>query len=171
MRAMVYGLPRTGTNYLEYLIRYNTDCRQDCTVEHSEYVDFIEGPVCSSKHCKPRLNGADLYVIIIKSPEAFISSFSKYYLQWEVEFKREKLLDIYSRALYDYIEFQHKNSLKVTIVLYEQLLGNEREFLERLRIKSNYNFTIEDKLNVPNKRMFHDGGHTMTEEDFICTKQ
>ena len=71
-RVQVYGLPRSGTNYVEYLIRNNIDC--ECTnryVEKSSYFNYSSK--VTLKHTKPHKSYADYHIIILKESGNFVN--------------------------------------------------------------------------------------------------
>lgn len=55
-RVVVYGLPRSGTNYLEYLVRNNINC-----IYETKYIgggDYRKGKV-AVKHGPPSVKHGD----------------------------------------------------------------------------------------------------------------
>lgn len=159
MKVRVYGLPRTGTNFLEYLIRHNTNCEYVNEYGANTYLKERT----AIKHCAPQDDGKDLYIIIVKNKDNFTQSFRKWC--------KNKVKDIdalYENASDDYIKFYEANKDKTIILSYEQLLGNEVKFMEHLR--DNYNVKINEKIDIPVKRMNRSGGKGVTSENFDKSK-
>jgi hypothetical protein len=156
INVRIYGLPRSGTNFLEFLINKNTDCRYETEYrDRSEYTNKYS----AIKHCKPLEDGKDLYIFIIKNKENFIKSYKK----WDNK-PKEYIEALYNTGLNDYIEFVKEYPNKSVIIPYEKLLYNEYAYMKKLSIE--FGFRLNDDFKIPKKRMNRNGGKSATNIDF-----
>lgn len=155
MKARVYGLPRSGTNFLEYLIRNNTDLEYKNEFGISPYF----GKYSAIKHCKPKDDDKDLYILIFKNKNNFTISYNK----WR-KTPKDKILKMYDIAMNDYVEFYKNNKNKTVIIAYEQLIGNEIKLLNHL--STEYGVGLTKDIDIPKKRMDKSGGKGITGAEF-----
>lgn len=135
-RITVYGIPRSGTNYLEFLVLNNLTCiyenryvsggvLHDKLVETKKedhrYIKHIHIPV---KHARPRKEYSDYSILIIKEPKNYVTSFLKWNDDPNIDVYR-----LYNKMLNDYYNFHLDNIEKSIIVFHEDLIGNESQFI------------------------------------------
>lgn len=161
MEVRIYGLPRSGTNFLEYLIRNNTDCIYEYDYKKGdEYLGWSSE--IAIKHCCPNDDdNLDIYLIIVKNKSSFIESYKK----WDkYNYSHRDISNMYEKAIDDYIKFKQDYPSKVEIIPYEKLVGNEAKYLKILSYK--FGFNINDKIDIPKKKMSRDGGISLTKKVF-----
>lgn len=155
----VYGLPRSGTNYLEYLIRNNIDCNY--TNEYKENSPYFEFRTkVALKHTKPDESYADYHVIILKKSGNFINS----YVNWK-KCNRNEAIETYKKAINDYLKFYKDNINSCIIIFHEDLINNENIFIEKLKDK----FNLKQKTNeiiCTEKRMNKSGGKGVINQEY-----
>ena len=161
MNVRVYGLPRSGTNYLEYLIINNTDLiYKNRHHKESKYTNKLYKKEIHIKHCEPKEDeDIDLFLIIVKDLPNFIRSYKK----WDNK-EVSVITDTYNIAISDYINFKKILPQKVVVLSYEILLGNELHFFQQMSDDFGFNLTAE--FMVPIKRMWKNNGKTLMNEKF-----
>lgn len=152
MKTRIYGLQRSGTNFLEYLINNNTELEYDSQQPGTISYSSAEPKICSLKHCKPVDDEEiDMYLIIVKNKENFKKSYDKWVGRGSVVTPER-----YDEAMVDYIEFK-KSTLKPVIILsFENLLGNEENFL--IHLEKEYGVDISILIDIPRRRTNNSGG-------------
>lgn len=70
----IFGLPRSGTNYLQFMVRQNFACHYENKYDFNTYLR----KKTALKHCKPVNNGSTLFLLILKNEQNFINSYKKW---------------------------------------------------------------------------------------------
>jgi len=140
-RVTIYGLPRTGTNYLEFLMRNNIECLYE-----NRYLDKNESYTVTHtdialKHCRPKKEYSDYHIFILKKFKNFLPSF----LNRDIRGENDPY-DVYNKAINDYLTFFMDNIDESIIVYHEDLLENESEFL----------WYTSTKFGLPIKHSYYD---------------
>ena len=152
----VFGLPRSGTNFLEYMLRYYVECELPEINGNSKY---IKRDNVAIKHCEPNNELSDIQILIIKSWVNFLPSYIKWDKKSDIFIKQAYIL-----AMDDYLKFYLNNQENCVIIFYEDLLNNEEEFLNYLSETFQINFI--KKFKVPKKRMDRNSGKSTNTQDF-----
>ena len=141
----VWGLHRSGTNYVEYLIRNNIKnnnyYRREAFNEFTGYIDSL-------KHCYPQLNVAKYHICIFKPLNEWLSSHNRYnqkkltnpvesYMEWEKVF----------------IDFSSQNA-NVVLINYNNFIGKELWWFREWKWDVEFN----DVFSIPMKRMGRESG-------------
>lgn len=151
----VWGLPRSGTNFVEYLFRYNTNAIINESFSSSPYIEIDP---CALKHCKPQ-PGADINIFIYKGYQNWLNSFCK----WTYCDPTKSRL-IYINSTSDYLNFIRNNQNSYS-VRYEDLLGNEKDFLQY--VCNENGLTLRKVIEKPNFKLSRDSGRTQTAIPFF----
>lgn len=146
-KIMVYGLRRSGTNYVEFLIRNNIDCEYE-----NKYEDSQASKLVAIKHTPPSLDYGDCFIIIIKTSGNFVRSWAK-----KGYCPPDKIIGFYKDAIHNYIEFYLNNKDKVAIVFHEDLIGREALFIRAICKKFDLS-ALSGNLTVSNMRTDKSGG-------------
>ena len=163
-KIWVFGLQRSGTNFLEYLIRKNLNVSYETEYCDNEYIGKIHD---SLKHSKPKLgDDIDYYILIFKLKPNFVESFNKWRIGTGAKIKINPDV-LYDKMVKDYIDFYNKNREKCILVLYEDLYGNEGEFINFVSDK--FTIDVNGEIDIPKNRMGRNGGGTTTKESFELT--
>ena len=99
-RVAIYGLPRTGTNYLEFLIRNNVECLYENRYLGKSESYTVSHKDIALKHCKPEKEYSDYHIFILKKFKNFLPSF----LNRDIR-KENNIYDVYNKAINDYCDF------------------------------------------------------------------
>ena len=157
-KMMIYGLPRSGTNYLEYMVRNYVDVDYDNQYRKNPYM----GISSSTKHCEPNLeDGGDYNILIYKSWPNYKESFNK----WHNKKRVKKPKEMYDKAMSDYVKFYEANPDTTIIVRYEDALNNEQSLFEYIGTK--FGLNVKDNLEAPKRRMNRSGGKGMVMKPFV----
>lgn len=158
-KLIIYGLPRTGTNYLEYLVLNNLKCEYKTIFrKKSKYFEYDEGSKVSLKHTKPKIiKDCNCYILVLKNREQFLISAKKW--RW---YDSETLNEVYNNMLADYKRFYLNNKEKCLIIFHENLINNEEKFIKTISDK--FNIEMNEKFVKTDMRMNKDGGKTVSEE-------
>lgn len=152
----IYGPPRCGTNYLEFLIRNNIKCIYKNEYSNNNIFKFN----MALKHCFPvDINDVCCNILILKDINNFMNSFMK----WR-NYNENKSYSIYENYLEKYSKFYKENKNKSVIIFFNDLLKNENEFLYYLSVR--FKLKINDKIIKTDKIMTRDGGITTTNKIF-----
>tara|TARA_R110000803_G_scaffold50108_1_gene104103 strand:- start:721 stop:1191 length:471 start_codon:yes stop_codon:yes gene_type:complete len=145
MIIQVYGLHRSGTNYIEYLIRNNI---KNNNYERKEAYNEFTGQLDSLKHCYPDINAAKYHICIFKPLNQWLLSHEKYtpkkinnpvqtYVEWESIFKG----------------FAYKNP-NVVLIDYNEFIGKELYYFRSW----GWDIEFNDVFKIPIKRMGKESG-------------
>lgn len=118
-------MPRSGTNYLEYLVHNNLDINYDST--RGSKNPYFDNRIMSIKHDKPSLKFGDKHIIIYKSHANFSKSFNK----WNKN-KKVKADDLANAFISSYVDFYNNNAENTIIIKYDDLIDNEEKYVEYL---------------------------------------
>lgn len=141
----VWGLHRSGTNYVEYLIRNNI--KNNNYTRRVAYNEFT-GQMDSLKHCYPQIDAAKYHICIFKPLEQWYASHERYnqkkltnpiqaYMQWEKVFT----------------DFSNQNN-NVALINYNNFIGKELWWLRQWGWEIEFN----DIFSIPIKRMGKESG-------------
>jgi len=152
----VYGLPRSGTNFMEWTLRnnfYNVD------YHNIDAINEVKGSgphLTLKKHNYPILDTSEGIIVIYKEFD-----------EWRKSLKRGGMnLLIDREAHQNYIDRAKEfDSSKVLIVEHEWCLNHYYKLLERISIK--FGLELKHDWEQPLKRMSTDGGVTLTNEDYV----
>jgi len=163
-KIRVFGLQRSGTNFLEFLIRKNLHVSYENEYCYNEYMDKKRD---SLKHSKPKLiDGVDYYILIFKLKSNFITSFKKWTHNKSIKLN---VSDLYDEMVQDYINFYKENEDKCILILYEDLYNNEIDFINFVGDK--FGIETQDSITIPTNVMDRSGGANTTNEKFqLLTK-
>ena len=154
--ARVYGLPRSGTNYVEYLVRNYTQLRYENEFAENAYLGYRT----AVKHCPPE-PGADITILVFKQEKNFIDSFTR----WDGETGEINPSWLWSRMIVDYCKFAQENRSSCLVVSWERCLGNEHKLIREVAWRTKAE-TVQDDIQVPDKSFDRDGGVSVTEIPF-----
>jgi len=141
----VWGLHRSGTNYIEYLIRNNI---KNNNYEQRQAYNKFTGKTDSLKHCYPDINVAKYHICIFKPLNQWLISHEKYqlkkidnpvqtYIEWESVFK----------------QFSNQNP-NVVLIDYNEFIGKELWYFRQWR----WDIEFNDVFKIPIKRMGKQSG-------------
>ena len=149
----IYGLPRSGTNFLEYLIRQNTDFEYENEYAWNDYL----GEETAVKHCPPVSHEKDVTILLFKQRGNFTKSFTN----WNTAIDPHSL---YDQMMIDYTTFieAHRNS--AVAVSFEKLLGSEPELMQALCVR--FQVEVFEPLAIPVGYMDRDGGLSTIDQAF-----
>jgi len=144
----VFGLPRSGTNFLEWsIVEYFDNIKYEnnykvCDVEglnkHNKHVAL--------KHSLPTLKYSDYIIVIYKNFERW----SKSYKKWSRESPKKKIWE-------NYLESAHKlDSERCLIILHEELFINYEDTIKKISKK--FNLALKDKPIIKPDGYFNRGG-------------
>lgn len=155
----IWGLPRTGTNYLEYLIINNVNCTY--INSHKKLSDYFKyNSKVALKHTKPSNTHSKYHIILLKTSGNFIKSFTK----WKKCSVNEAIIT-YKKAICDYIKFYNENKDQCVIVFHEDLINNEKLFISKIIHKFNLRQRSKDIISI-DKRMDKSGGEGYTNKKY-----
>lgn len=140
----VWGLWRSGTNFMEYLIRNNI---KNNNYERREIYNTFTGKPDALKHCPPDISKAQYHICVYKQVDAFMESHNRYDMK-KTNTPRDVYWDWINRA----IMFRDEHPDRVVLVQYEDFIGKE---LWHFREWQNKGWKIEfnNMWQVPLKRM------------------
>lgn len=121
---MIYGLPRSGTNFLEYLVRNNIQCKYE-----TKYVGggkYRKGKM-ALKHSTPDEKHGDYFIILLKTSGNFVKSYRK----WSGSTEAHALF-VYNDMIKEYLKFYLSNDDRTVIIFHEDLIGNEEKYIDRI---------------------------------------
>jgi hypothetical protein len=139
--VQIYGLPRSGTNFLEWSIMNNFhDIVYRNYIETTEIKEIPRNKV-SVKHQLPSYKYSDKIIVIYKKWDEFIKSYKKW-ANKEI-----------SRDAYDtYIKKAKSMNPKRTIIFeHSWLVENYEQGMRTVAEK--FNLKIKDKIIQPNRRL------------------
>jgi len=144
----VFGLPRSGTNFLEWSIVEYFD---SIIYENKYQTCDIEGlnkhnKLIALKHSYPSLDNSDYVIVIYKDFEKW----SKSYKKWS---KREVKKEIWENYLNITNKIDNKRCL---IISHDELVYNYEEIIKKISKK--FNLTLKDKSIVKPDGYFNKGG-------------
>lgn len=146
MLMQVWGLHRSGSNYVEYLIRNNI---KDNNYERREVRSQFHGKRDALKHTYPDITRAKYHICLYKPVEQWMESHSRYDMK--------KLIDPRD-AYYTWVnkvqEFHNSYPDRVVIVNYNDLVGKELHIFRGLQEQKGWQFDwADDVFKIPLKRM------------------
>jgi hypothetical protein len=151
----IYGPPRCGTNYIEFLIRNNVKCIYENKYSENNMFNCN----MALKHCFPINIDFVCNILILKNINDFINSF----MNWKNHNEKDSF-SVYENYLEKYSNFYKENKDDSVIIFFNDLLENEKEFLNYLSNK--FGFKLNNEFIKTNKIMNRDGGKTTTNEIF-----
>ena len=163
-KLVVYGLPRSGTNYLEFLVRQNLQCIYDPGERECEYFD---GTINAVKHCKPDANDGDVFVFLVRNRWDFITSFNNYQhwpdepRVWEREYDPQ---DLFYSFITDMTEFRNKMKELVFVAYHEDILENEYAVISA--ISKQFDIPMNKHFITTRYRMGERSGTVVTDQIF-----
>jgi hypothetical protein len=162
-RLRVYGLPRSGTNFVEYLIRHNLDCDYRNEYANSKY---MKGGRMAMKHGEPtRAEDVSGYVLVLKSWSRWKESFARWNKRSGIKMKPFQVFEVYSTMIDDYANFYQKDD--TVIAYYEDILTNEEEFMEH--VGKTFGIPLITDFMIPENRLDRSGGQAMLTSMFDRT--
>jgi len=144
----IFGLPRSGTNFLEWsIIEYFDNIKYEnkykiCDVEGLNRYNHI----IALKHSFPTLDHSDYIIVIYKDFEKW----SKSYKKWS---KQEPKKEIWENYLNTANKIDNKRCL---IISHEELVYNYEEIIKKISKK--FNLSLKDKLIIKPDGYFNRGG-------------
>ena len=154
----VFGLPRSGTNFIEYTIQFNL-----VGVEYEKLFDYpnVKGDNMnkknkqSVKHLYPTLEYSDYAIIIYRD-----------YVEWDSAVKRIGWdLDISFDEYLKYINIGYcLPEDKRVIVNHRWVVENYSEFLDMLVDK--FGVVVKEDWEQPKKRFKFNGGRVWSDTDY-----
>ena len=144
----VFGLPRSGTNFLEWsIIEYFDGIKYVNIYEICDVSGLnIFGNKAAVKHSLPKLKYSDHIVVIYKDFERW----SKSYKKWS---KREPKKEIWEKYLKKSSEIDVKRCL---IISHDELVSNYKETL--IKISRKFNLPLKNKPIIKPEGYFNRGG-------------
>lgn len=141
-KIQVYGLPRSGTNFIEWTLNNNfidisyINLYKTCDSGIKEH-----GRDIALKHCLPSLNYSDHAIVIYKS-----------YDQWVESMKRDNRGKSTRKIYDDYLQAaKNLPDDKCIIISHQEACDNYIELVEK--IAKLFNVTPKDKIIQPTHRM------------------
>jgi len=167
----VYGLPRSGTNFIEWSIRENIKAVNYKTIISQTEIPEIPTSRVSEKHNYPTFKYSDKIVIIYKDWDKFIISFEKWAKTQKLYNKKPKFSKkSYDEYLKKCFDLKTKHPEKVIIFNHDFVVENYNESIKKIadflgkEVKENIKFP-KFKLNMlganckqTNELYFHNKG-------------
>ena len=156
-KIQVFGLPRSGTNFIEWTLRHNFIGLEDYSVMH-ECQNDVDGSSpywIDFKHTTPKLTHSDYAIVIYKEYDVWLESIKK--MGWITKVTPEshqKYIDD-AKAL---------DSTKVLVVEHTWCTHNYHKLLDRISIK--FGVELREDWHQPTKRVDMLCGAGLTNEDF-----
>lgn len=163
----IYGLPRTGTNYLEFLVRNNLDIEYENKLVNKENTylpNYRLSDKVSIKHSNPNLFNNDKVIIIIKEFPNFKNSFKKWHGKTTPKLTDNEIKEMYEISLNDYLKYYDNNKKNMIIIFFEDLLNNETIIIKKIGEK--FNIKTNEKIIKTNKKMEANAGKTVLKTKF-----
>lgn len=160
-RIIVYGAPRTGTNYIEFLVRNNVGC--EYVVESKKLPNYIKEETAILKHCKPVADLGCKYILVLKYRKNFYESYTKWNKNLDISCE-----SLYDEVLRDYLTFYRDHPNDCFIIFHEQFIGQEEAVFTKMCTK--FGFSIKHPFVKTNMRMSKDSGLTTIDEEYIFAK-
>lgn len=155
-KIQVYGLRRSGTNFIESIVLNNFDnnyntviVKQNIDKKHLKY-----GCKVSLKHTLPTFKYSEFIILVYKPYEEWKKSMEKiykkqsFYIVWE-KF-HEKINDIYND--------------KVIVVDWYEAATNQKEFINHISEK--FKLDVDQIIFPPKKKMDRSKGDRVTNKNF-----
>lgn len=155
-KIQVFGLPRSGTNWLEWTLRNNfVDADYNIT---PEFINDVEGSApywTDLKHCYPTLKHSDYALVIFKE-----------YDEWLESIKRKGwVLNVSQKTHQKYIDKGIKlGEDKVIVVEHKWAVKNYFQMLSEISDK--FGVKLVDNPTQPTKRVDMTAGLHLMDEDF-----
>lgn len=146
----VWGLWRSGTNFVEYLVRNNI---KNNNYEYREGYNEFTGKTDALKHCYPDNSVATYHIGIFKQLGDWISSYERYDMK-----KTNKPMDAWIQWQNEYIKFNDKNP-NSRMIPYESFIGKELWWFRQWQHEG-WKIEFNDIWQVPIKRMGKESGTT-----------
>lgn len=149
MLMQVWGLHRSGSNFIEYLIRNNV---KNNNYDRREVWSQFHGKRDALKHTKPDISYAEYHICIYKSIDQWLESHDRYNMK--------KLLnprDDYWKWINLVTEFKEQYPDRVALVNYNDFIGKELWHFREWQ-NNGWKFELEDIFKIPIKRMGRESG-------------
>ena len=145
----VWGLWRSGTNYIEYILRNNI---KNNNYDRREAYNTFTAKQDALKHCPPDISKAKYHICVYKPIDEWIASHHRYNMK-----KTNTPREVYWEWVRKTMEFRNNNPDNVVLINYEDFIGKE---LWHFREWQNNGWQIEfnDVWQVPLKRMGRESG-------------
>ena len=160
-KIQVFGLQRSGTNFIEWTLRNNfMDLKYDGSISSIGNVkgDMWFGQNQSLKHCLPTLEHSDYAIIIWRDYDEWITSVNRAFPHCEY-----RKSDWYRWITYAY-NFGMENKGKVMIVEHKWVVQNYEIFLKA--VSKLFNTQLKKDWVQPMNYMNRDGGITMGDSEY-----
>lgn len=132
----IYGLPRSGTNYLEYLMLNNLKVSYErIFVVSQNRKEFNFEKKIALKHLIPKRKYSAYYLIIYKSPKKWLNSFYNYNNKQLLYNDPKIAATLYNNYMEAYLFFLKKYPNRTCLINHSLLLGNEKKFFIFLKKK------------------------------------
>lgn len=149
----VWGLHRSGSNFVEYLLRNNIkNNNYERREAHSEFI----GRDDALKHCYPDITKAKYHICIYKPVEQWLESHNRYDMKKLVEPR-----DAYWKWINLAMEFRDQNPTNVALVNFNDFVGKELYYFRSW----NWDIEYNDIWQVPIKRMGKGSGTNFEGDD------
>jgi hypothetical protein len=154
-KIQVFGLPRSGTNFVEWTLRNNFVGIDYNVIDVINNVPGSFPHTTLLKHNYPTLQYSH-YGILIYKP----------FFEWQHSLKKNGWsFGITQYGYQKYIEAGKSLGNKFLVVEWDWCVKNYNTFL--LKIKNRFNVILIDNPIFPTKRLMCDSGITLSEEDFV----
>ncbi len=141
----VWGLWRSGTNYVEYVIRNNI---KNNNYERREAFNKFSGKIDALKHCEPDISVAKYHICIYKPMREWYQSHERYDMK-----KTSDPLGSYVQWEKAAIQFCNNNP-NAMLIDYNNFIGRELFWLREW----NWDIEFNDIFRIPIKRMGRGSG-------------
>lgn len=146
--VQVWGLHRSGTNFVEYILRNNI---RNNNYERREVRSQFHGKRDALKHTYPDITKAKYHICIYKNEEQLIESHDRYGMKKLINPK-----DDYYTWVKLATEFKNNYPNRVALINYNDFLGKELYYFREW----NWDIEYNDVWQVPIKRMSKESGTT-----------
>lgn len=156
-KIQVYGLPRSGTNFIEWTLRNNfVDVYYNITPEHINDVEGSAPYWTDAKHCYPNLNHSEYAIVIYKEYDEWLKSIKR--MGW--------VLNVSKETHQKYIETALKlDADKVIVVEHKWAVDNYYNLLDN--ISNKFGVKLVDNPIQPIKKVDMDAGISLTNVDYV----
>lgn len=153
--VQVFGLPRSGTNLLEYIIIHYFNIKYENLYQICEikYKNYFKKEI-ALKHCKPFIK--DNKIIIIYR-ELYLENISSNNYYHNINNKKQVHED-YLKSIDSF-----KNNKKCLIIKYEELVKNPKEIINSIE---KFLLKKSNCYSLPKFRLDKSGGKNLTKEYF-----
>ncbi len=150
MLIQVWGLHRSGTNFVEYILRNNI---KNSNYERREVRSQFHGKRDALKHTYPDITKAKYHICIYKNDNQWVESHDRYDMK-----KLINPRDDYWKWVNLVQDFKKEYPDNVVRVNYNDFIGKELYYFRKWQSEMNWQFEFNDIWQVPIRRMGKESG-------------